>query len=557
MCKRVRDDLEPSTENASKQKTPPGAAKTSRFIQDKAKRRATFSKRRAGLFKKALELSVLTGTQIMVIAVSESGFVHTFATSKLEGVVNSKEGQEIIARCLQDPSVPDSVEVEEEGLENCDLGSDFGAFEKSKDANKEANSLVDDSVDEFLKANIRTEQSSQKDPIFGLNTNAGDIRSPTFTPKSGEDAFEDECIRMETNVSSQKSVQLSENAATTRQLKSRLDSSQNLCGSTRFDAPSSVPSQKQPLLSPETSPLDGHFSTTAGVDEFPALPHKNSLSETTFPNSDHLQFPDLKRNVWADSQESYASMSSEPDTSPTYLDFPQPTDLKSSRSVPKVREPDAYDGNSNPDSGIAKRTSAKRTAVQKLASSSAPELRSSCTNERVGRPQLMPLSDLTRSPTTCAAAFDACPSLFQGKSPLLTVKREPLESSSSSAPVTMPYNIEQQVHSVPYQIYRQQLCQQLQMPPFSSCQSQQYYSSSPRPIAYPPNVQLPQQSAPIYAYASQQLSNASFPSTPSIPTMPTTGYAINNPNTMNQQASNYAPAQPWGYSIMPMHERYS
>jgi len=37
------------------------------FIQDKSRRHITFSKRKAGIMKKAYELSTLTGTQVLLL----------------------------------------------------------------------------------------------------------------------------------------------------------------------------------------------------------------------------------------------------------------------------------------------------------------------------------------------------------------------------------------------------------------------------------------------------------------------------------------------------------
>ena len=41
--------------------------------QDKSKRHVTFSKRKAGLLKKAFELSELTGTHIFLVVATENG----------------------------------------------------------------------------------------------------------------------------------------------------------------------------------------------------------------------------------------------------------------------------------------------------------------------------------------------------------------------------------------------------------------------------------------------------------------------------------------------------
>ncbi|SAL99674.1 hypothetical protein [Absidia glauca] len=45
------------------------------YINDKTRRHITFSKRKAGIMKKAYELSTLTGTQVLLLVVSETGLV--------------------------------------------------------------------------------------------------------------------------------------------------------------------------------------------------------------------------------------------------------------------------------------------------------------------------------------------------------------------------------------------------------------------------------------------------------------------------------------------------
>ncbi|KAI5949576.1 MCM1 [Candida jiufengensis] len=80
-----------------------------KFIQDKSRRHITFSKRKAGIMKKAYELSVLTGTQVLLLVVSETGLVYTFTTPKLQPLVTKPEGKNLIQACLNAP---------EEGLDN-------------------------------------------------------------------------------------------------------------------------------------------------------------------------------------------------------------------------------------------------------------------------------------------------------------------------------------------------------------------------------------------------------------------------------------------------------
>lgn len=83
-----------------------------KFIPNKSRRHITFSKRKAGIMKKAYELSVLTGTQVLLLVVSETGLVYTFTTPKFQPLVTQSEGKNLIQACLNAP---------ERGAENGDL----------------------------------------------------------------------------------------------------------------------------------------------------------------------------------------------------------------------------------------------------------------------------------------------------------------------------------------------------------------------------------------------------------------------------------------------------
>ncbi|KAK2807749.1 hypothetical protein FQN50_005291 [Emmonsiellopsis sp. PD_5] len=94
-----------------------------KFIQDKSRRHITFSKRKAGIMKKAYELSVLTGTQVLLLVVSETGLVYTFTTPKLQPLVTKPEGKNLIQACLNAPepaSAENGVEVPEVPPETAD-----------------------------------------------------------------------------------------------------------------------------------------------------------------------------------------------------------------------------------------------------------------------------------------------------------------------------------------------------------------------------------------------------------------------------------------------------
>ncbi|KAG4303198.1 hypothetical protein PCK1_000536 [Pneumocystis canis] len=84
-----------------------------KFIEDKSRRHITFSKRKAGIMKKAYELSVLTGTQVLLLVVSETGLVYTFTTPKLQPLVTKAEGKNLIQACLNAQDSPSSGTHEE------------------------------------------------------------------------------------------------------------------------------------------------------------------------------------------------------------------------------------------------------------------------------------------------------------------------------------------------------------------------------------------------------------------------------------------------------------
>mmetsp|Transcript_11185 Transcript_11185/g.19086 ORF Transcript_11185/g.19086 Transcript_11185/m.19086 type:complete len:149 (-) Transcript_11185:134-580(-) len=82
------------------------------FIPDKSRRQITFSKRKAGLMKKAYELTTLTGTQALLLVASETGHVYTFATPKLQPFVTLPEGKNLIQTCLNAPEGANEPEPE-------------------------------------------------------------------------------------------------------------------------------------------------------------------------------------------------------------------------------------------------------------------------------------------------------------------------------------------------------------------------------------------------------------------------------------------------------------
>ncbi|SMN21750.1 similar to Saccharomyces cerevisiae YMR042W ARG80 Transcription factor involved in regulation of arginine-responsive genes [Maudiozyma saulgeensis] len=74
-----------------------------KYIQNRTRRHVTFAKRRHGIMKKAYELSVLTGANILLLIESHNtGLVYTFTTPRLERVVAGQEGKDLVRRCLAD-----------------------------------------------------------------------------------------------------------------------------------------------------------------------------------------------------------------------------------------------------------------------------------------------------------------------------------------------------------------------------------------------------------------------------------------------------------------------
>ncbi|KAM3164892.1 MADS-box domain-containing protein [Lachancea thermotolerans] len=95
-----------------------------KFIQDKTRRHITFSKRKHGIMKKAYELSVLTGTQVLLLVVSETGLVYTFTTPKFQPIVTQPEGKNLIQACLNAPEEDEDAEEEEDDDEDADDDDD-------------------------------------------------------------------------------------------------------------------------------------------------------------------------------------------------------------------------------------------------------------------------------------------------------------------------------------------------------------------------------------------------------------------------------------------------
>lgn len=65
-----------------------------------------------GFVFQAYELSTLTGTQVMLLVASETGHVYTFATRKLQPMITSDTGKDLIQMCLNSPDPPADPRVQ-------------------------------------------------------------------------------------------------------------------------------------------------------------------------------------------------------------------------------------------------------------------------------------------------------------------------------------------------------------------------------------------------------------------------------------------------------------
>ncbi|KAG0206114.1 transcription factor of the MADS box [Mortierella sp. GBA30] len=106
------------------------------YIEDKSRRHITFSKRKSGIMKKAFELSTLTGTQVLLLVVSETGLVYTFTTPKLQPLVTKSEGKNLIQACLHAPDKEPTPEYQGEDQE----GSQAGGSDQDHEEQEESSS---------------------------------------------------------------------------------------------------------------------------------------------------------------------------------------------------------------------------------------------------------------------------------------------------------------------------------------------------------------------------------------------------------------------------------
>lgn len=81
--------------------------------------------------EQAYELSTLTGTQVMLLVASETGHVYTFATRKLQPMITSEAGKQLIQTCLNSPDPPSGALTGDQrmsatGFEETELSYNIG-----------------------------------------------------------------------------------------------------------------------------------------------------------------------------------------------------------------------------------------------------------------------------------------------------------------------------------------------------------------------------------------------------------------------------------------------
>lgn len=111
---KVEDDIDHDSDNDEKKSSSGRRKIVIEFIKNKGRRHITFSKRKSGIMKKAYQLSVLTGTDMLLLIASETGHVYTFATPKLQPMITTTEGKNMFQQCLNAPDQQRENKKEEE-----------------------------------------------------------------------------------------------------------------------------------------------------------------------------------------------------------------------------------------------------------------------------------------------------------------------------------------------------------------------------------------------------------------------------------------------------------
>lgn len=102
------------------------------FIENKTTRLTTFHKRKEGILKKAYELGKLTGSEILLLIMSETGQVYIFTTKKMKPMISSDLGKSLLEKCLNSPE-PNETEITDSDHDTSKEETDTGEFEDSNE----------------------------------------------------------------------------------------------------------------------------------------------------------------------------------------------------------------------------------------------------------------------------------------------------------------------------------------------------------------------------------------------------------------------------------------
>ncbi|KAL9916350.1 serum response factor blistered [Glossina fuscipes fuscipes] len=185
----VSDVIDDSYNSLQNKKSPPANGKKTKgrvkikmeYIDNKLRRYTTFSKRKTGIMKKAYELSTLTGTQVMLLVASETGHVYTFATRKLQPMITSEAGKQLIQTCLNSPDPPSvgggDQRMSATGFEETELSYNIADEDSKDDRSPVSSGNESDDSSEFechtaTDGRIGTDKSSNLDNNLENKNNA-------------------------------------------------------------------------------------------------------------------------------------------------------------------------------------------------------------------------------------------------------------------------------------------------------------------------------------------------------------------------------------------------
>ncbi|KAJ2996930.1 hypothetical protein HDV02_006022 [Globomyces sp. JEL0801] len=152
-----------------------------KFIPNKNLRQDTFYKRKAGIIKKAHELAILTGNQILLLMTSESGNVFSYATPKFQTIFSPENQNSMVKTCFESIGISPSQVYEnqswsvsaQEALMNSRHGAQLASPDSPEVIKSELQKPLEHQPDLPLTAPVPV--YSQRRPVFSsphLNTSA-------------------------------------------------------------------------------------------------------------------------------------------------------------------------------------------------------------------------------------------------------------------------------------------------------------------------------------------------------------------------------------------------